>query len=197
MSKDTQPIIIIGFMAAGKTTVAAALAERLGCGLVDLDQFIEQREGRSIRAIIDEEGEQAFREIESEALSEALRTDSPCVIALGGGAWTIERNRALIHQHTLSTVWLDAPFELCWRRIEDGINIRPLAREQEKARQLYDERRALYSQAGLHVEVDEGRSSQAIAEVIARALSLQPRGNNDQAQRRRESVEGSETTEER
>ena len=85
MSERARPIIIIGFMAAGKTTVAAALAERLGCRLVDLDQFVEQREGRSIRAIIDEEGEKAFREIESEALGEALKTDSPCIIALGGG----------------------------------------------------------------------------------------------------------------
>lgn len=178
MSERARPIIIIGFMAAGKTTVAAALAERLGCGLIDLDQFIEEREGRSIQAIIDEEGEQQFREIESEALHEALKTDSPCIIALGGGAWTIERNRALIHQHTLSTVWLDAPFDLCWQRIEDGINVRPLARERAKARQLYDERRELYSQAGLRVKVDEGRNSQAIAHVIACALS-QPRGNND------------------
>src|SRR5205085_4667210 len=127
--------------------VAASVAERLGYGLIDLDQFIEQREGRSIRAIIDEEGEKAFREIESEALGEALKTSSPCIIALGGGAWTIERNRSLIHQHTLRTVWLDAPFELCWERIEDGINVRPLARERAKARQLYDERRAIYSQA--------------------------------------------------
>src|SRR5436305_10939235 len=154
MSEDTRPIIIIGFMAAGKTTVAAALAECLGYGLIDLDQFIEQREGRSIQAIIDEEGEQRFREIESEALREVLRTSSPCIIALGGGAWTIERNRALIHQHTLRTVWLDAPFELCWQRIEDGGNVRPLARERTKARLLYDERRALYSQAALRIKVD-------------------------------------------
>src|SRR3954469_9796504 len=160
MSASRQAIVIIGFMAAGKTTVAVALAERLGCDLVDLDQFIEQREGRIIRAIIDGEGEQAFREIESEALSEALKTDSPCIIALGGGAWTIERNRTLINQHTRRTVWLDAPFELCWRRIEDGINIRPLARERAKARQLYDERRAIYSQARLRIKVDESMSAQ-------------------------------------
>jgi shikimate kinase len=166
MSERAQPIIIIGFMAAGKTTVAAALAERLGCGLIDLDQFIEGREGRSIRAIIDEDGEKAFREIESQALDDALKTNSPCVIALGGGAWTIERNRALINEHTRSTVWLDAPFDLCWRRIEDGINIRPLARERAKAHKLYDERRPLYSQAGLRVKVDDSMSAQAIAKLI-------------------------------
>jgi shikimate kinase len=178
MSEDTRPIIIIGFMAAGKTTVAAALAERLGYGLIDLDQFIEQREGRSIQAIIDEEGEKAFREIESEALGDALKTGSPCIIALGGGAWTIERNRALIDQHTRRTVWLDAPFELCWQRIEDGGNVRPLARERAKTRQLYDERRAIYSQAALRIKVDESMSAQTIAEVIVGMLSIQSRGNN-------------------
>jgi shikimate kinase len=164
--------IIIGFMAAGKTTVATALAERLGCGLIDLDRFIEEREGRSIRAIIEEDGEQKFREIESAALSDVLNTGSPCVIALGGGAWTIERNRALINQHTRSTIWLDAPFDLCWRRIADGINIRPLAREEDRARKLYDERRSLYSQAALRVKVDDSKSAQAIAEMIVTALSL-------------------------
>jgi len=179
MSESARTIIIIGFMAAGKTTVAAALAQRLGCGLIDLDRFIEEREGRSIRAIIDEEGEQKFREIESAALSDALKTNSPCVIALGGGAWTIGHNRALINEHTRHTVWLDAPFDLCWQRIEDGINIRPLARERAKAHKLYDERRALYSQATLRVEVDDSKSARAIAEIIARTLSIQTRGEGN------------------
>ena len=181
MSGRAQPIIIIGFMAAGKTTVAAALAERLGCGLIDLDQFIEEQQGRSIRAIIDEEGEQKFRKIESAALSDALKSHNSSVIALGGGAWTIERNRALINEHTQYTVWLDAPFDLCWRRIEDGINIRPLARQRAKAHKLYDERRPLYSQAGFRMTVNNSLSAQAIAELIVTALSLQSRRGNDKA----------------
>ncbi|HEX8888006.1 MAG TPA: shikimate kinase [Pyrinomonadaceae bacterium] len=166
MSERAQPIIIIGFMAAGKTTVAAALAEHLGCGLIDLDQFIEEREGRSIRAIIDEDGEQKFRKIESAALSDALKSHNSSVIALGGGAWTIERNRTMIDEHHGYTIWLDAPFDLCWRRIEDGINIRPLARQRAKAHKLYDERRPLYSQAGLRVKVDDSMSAEAIAKLI-------------------------------
>ena len=176
MSERAQPIIIIGFMAAGKTTVAAALAERLGCGLIDLDHFIEEREGRSIRAIIDEDGERKFREIESAALRDALKTNSPSVIALGGGAWTIERNRTMIDEHHGHTVWLDAPFDLCWRRIKDGSNIRPLAREEDKARQLYDERRPLYSQAEFRMTVNGSLSAQAIAEIIVTALALQSKG---------------------
>ncbi|HEX8843449.1 MAG TPA: shikimate kinase [Pyrinomonadaceae bacterium] len=179
MSAPKQPIIITGFMAAGKTAVAQALAERLGCLMIDLDQLIAEREGRTAQAIIDEEGEQRFRELESQALSEALERTAACVIALGGGTWTIERNRALIAEHTRHTIWLDAPFELCWERIESENNVRPLARERERARQLYEERRRTYSQAGLRVKVDESASARTVAETIVRALALQTGGHDE------------------
>src|SRR5918911_223736 len=100
----TRPVVITGFMGAGKTTVAGALAERLGRRALDLDEFIAGREGRTAQTIIDEDGEQRFRELETEALREALETDAG-VIALGGGTWTIERNRALVAEHTVLTVW--------------------------------------------------------------------------------------------
>ena len=61
------PVVITGFMGAGKTTVAAALAERLGCRAIDLDEFTAGREGRTAQMIIDEDGEPRFREIETEA----------------------------------------------------------------------------------------------------------------------------------
>src|ERR1051326_2521369 len=175
MNEWQRPIIITGFMAAGKTTIAPALAKHLRCDMIDLDQFIEEREERTIESIIDEDGEARFREIESEALRDALEDESALIIALGGGAWTIERNRVLIHEHHGLTIWLDAPFDLCWRRIENGNYARPLARSRAGARTLYDERRQFYSQADLRVEVDETRSAQEIAEVILAALALQPR----------------------
>ena len=175
MSARRHPIIITGFMGAGKTVVAAALAERLGCKMIDLDQFIAEREGRTAQAIIDEEGDPRFREIETEALREALKTDAG-VIALGGGTWTIERNCALIGEHTIRTVWLDAPFELCWQRIETENSVRPLARERAKARKLYDARRALYCQASLRVKVDGSQSARTISSAIVRALALQTGG---------------------
>jgi shikimate kinase len=85
MTERTQPIIITGFMGAGKTSIASALARRLACAMIDLDQFIREREGRTPQAIIDEDGEQRFREIEAQALREALETDGARIIALGGG----------------------------------------------------------------------------------------------------------------
>ncbi|HEY0384961.1 MAG TPA: shikimate kinase, partial [Pyrinomonadaceae bacterium] len=85
---------------------------------------------------------------------------------LGGGTWTLERNRALIREHGCVTVWLDAPFALCWQRINSAPGARPLATDMERARTLYDERRTLYELAALHVEAAAGRSAGEIAAEI-------------------------------
>jgi shikimate kinase len=153
-----QRIVVTGFMGAGKTTVARSLAERLACVFVDLDQFICEREKRTIAAIIDEEGLHEFRRIETNALRDVLKNDSARVLALGGGAWTIERNRRLILQHGAVTVWLDASFELCWQRIIAEDDSRPLARDRKRAQQLFLERIGIYQLAQLHIRIDEAKS---------------------------------------
>lgn len=175
-NQQGRPVVITGFMGAGKTTVATALAERLGCRMIDLDRFLAEREGRTAQVIIDEDGEPRFREIESLALSDALENGAAEVIALGGGTWTIERNRELVAEHGGRTVWLDAPFELCWQRIENAIHTRPLARERSEAHKLYHERRAHYSQETLRLKLREDMSARAIAEVIVWMMSLQTKG---------------------
>jgi shikimate kinase len=167
---DRARILITGFMAAGKTTVAAALARRLDCRMLDLDEFIVERAGRSIQAIIDEDGEAQFREAEAHALREALENSTARVIALGGGTWMSARSRTLIAAHNCFTVWLDAPFELCWQRIIRANDVRPLARDKEQARHLYEERRALYELAALRVRISEGADAGTVATEIANAL---------------------------
>jgi len=164
-------ILITGFMAAGKTTVAALLAHKLGCPMLDLDQFIVEREGRSIHTIIEEEGEARFREIEERALSEALENKQARIIALGGGTWTSERNRSMIARHNALTIWLDVPFELCWQRITgDQALVRPLARDFAQARRLYDSRREQYKLADLRVAVTEEQSASMIAARIESSI---------------------------
>jgi shikimate kinase len=171
MKRRTQPIIITGFMGAGKTTTATALSRQLSCTMIDLDCFITERMGRTPQAIIDEDGEARFRELESQALGEVLEAGHARIIALGGGTWTIPQNRALINERGGFTVWLDAPFELCWRRIEREGEVRPLGRDFSQARELYDKRRAVYDEAMLRVEASEDKPAEMLAAEIADALN--------------------------
>lgn len=178
MNSLPQTIVLTGFMGAGKTTIAASLARQLTCPLADLDAMISERERRSVPTLIREDGEARFRAIETSALREALESRAAeaasLVIALGGGAWTLERNRALIREHQGFTVWLDASFELCWQRITRTQEERPLARTRRDTRLLYDERRPLYELAALRVEVSEERSAAKVAAEIIQTLQSLP-----------------------
>jgi len=144
-------IVITGFMGSGKTRIARELARRLSLPMVDLDERITEREGRSPAQLINDEGEEAFRVIESSALRELLEEDSARVIALGGGAWIQEVNRNLIDQHGCVSVWLDVPFEVCWARIETSGEDRPLGRTKEQAQTLYEQRAPIYRLAKVRV----------------------------------------------
>jgi shikimate kinase len=165
-------IIITGFMGSGKSTIARQLALILDRELVDLDHTIAAQVGRTAQEIIEQDDEDSFREIETRTLCGVLEKSFPAVIALGGGAWTIGRNRNLIQQHGGITIWLDAPFELCWERILISGGGRPLARDEAQARMLYAERRPVYALARVHVEVVATKSSDNISAEIAVALGL-------------------------
>jgi len=165
-------IIITGFMGSGKTTIARALAQILGWEMLDLDHVIAEREGRTAREIIEQDGEESFREIETRIIREVLENSPMGVIALGGGAWTLERNRNLINKHGCVTVWLDAPFELCWERILLSGNSRPLAHDEGQARTLYAQRRPQYALAKLPVRLVANRSTDEISAEIAARLRV-------------------------
>jgi shikimate kinase/RimJ/RimL family protein N-acetyltransferase len=171
-------IVIVGFMGCGKSTFAADLARRLGGSMIDLDAVITEVEGRSPGEIIPQDGEVAFREIETAALQRVLEETDAQVIALGGGAWTIDLNRALIDQHECLTVWLDAPFDCCWERITaHSDTVRPLASDRESARALYESRRASYCLAHLRIDANQNDIVDQIQSALARCecpFDLQP-----------------------
>lgn len=160
-------IVIIGFMACGKTTVARELARQLDAEFIDLDSFVTDAKGRSPAEIIETDGEPAFRRIETAALNEVLKAGEVKVIALGGGTWTVPANRTLIALHDCATVWLDAPFDLCWERIVvGGDSVRPLAPDRETALQRYKSRRDDYALAEHRITVSASDSQQTIANQI-------------------------------
>ncbi len=169
----TTQIVIIGFMGTGKSTVARALASRLDGGMLDLDELITSNEGRSPAEIIEVDGEDYFRAIETRTLREVLQEGLARTVSLGGGAWTIALNRQLISNHGVFTVWLDAPFELCWSRIENGREARPLARSRELAEELYDNRREVYALANARIQIDDDETALEIAARVFHEFSRQ------------------------
>jgi shikimate kinase len=173
-----RPIVVTGFMGSGKSTVARALSRVMRGKMIDLDRFITQRSGRSPKEIIDEDGEPAFRAVETRFLTEVLTSGAARVIALGGGAWTRPENRVLIAEHHGQVVWLDAPFEVCWQRIADSGSERPLARDREQAKKLYHSRRPIYQLAALRVETDGALSHAEMASRIADVLAQRRRSGD-------------------
>lgn len=163
----TDAIYLVGFMGSGKTTIGKALAAELGWPFLDLDDDIEASAGRSIASLFDEDGEDVFRDAEHAALAARVNQagrGEPFVLALGGGAFTFERNRDLISGHGLS-VWLDCSFETALRRVA-GFEHRPLARDPEKFRRLFESRRPAYSQATLRVPIHSDDPRTAVTQIL-------------------------------
>ncbi|HJU93763.1 MAG TPA: shikimate kinase [Pyrinomonadaceae bacterium] len=158
-------IVITGFMGCGKSRIARELARRLNLTMVDLDERITEKEGRSPAQLIVEEGEKTFRSIESAVLRDSLQADNARVIALGGGAWIENRNRDLIKEYGYSSVWLDAPFEICWARIETSGEDRPLGRTKEQAQTLYDQRRPIYQLADVRIQIGNEDFDELISKI--------------------------------
>ena len=150
----TDKVYLVGFMGAGKSSVARALGRRLDWKAEDIDARIEQAERRDIPTIFRDSGEPYFRAREREALIDLL-PQRGAVIASGGGTFADASNRELMLRDG-GVVWLDAPFEIILQRVpRDGR--RPLAADRLGMEQLYNQRLAAYRQA--HLRVDAGRGS--------------------------------------
>ena len=161
------PIVIIGFMACGKTEVARVVANELNLKMVDLDEEITWVESRSPAELIREEGEHSFRNIETTSLRRVLERNESIVIALGGGAWIQPTNRQLLATRNATIVWLDTPFEICWTRIERSSEDRPLGSTKEQASELFKQRHPIYGLAAIRIDVP---AADTPAETAAKVL---------------------------
>lgn len=119
-------IFLIGMMGSGKTTLGRQLATELQCAFVDLDAYLEQREGRSIAQLFEQEGQERFREMEREALEAVVQEYDQAVISTGGGAPCFFDNIGFMNRHG-KTFFLDVPVEEILRRLlACDLQVRPL-----------------------------------------------------------------------
>ena len=160
-------------MGCGKSNVARELARRLDVPMIDLDDRITAREGRTPAQLIIETGEDQFRAIETNTLLELLQTKEARVIALGGGAWIEGANRDLIDWYGCVSVWLDTPFAVCWERISTSTEDRPLGKTIEQAEARYNLRRPVYSLARIHIPVTGAESVDQLVSRIEIQLERQ------------------------
>lgn len=166
---EEKRVILTGFMGVGKSTVAKHLAHLLECQRIDLDSVIVESENRTIAEIIEQEGIEKFRRIETETLRRILEAEAK-IIALGGGAWTVEENRRLIKARGFTTVWLESTFEHCWLNISASKRVRPLARNKSDARKLFEERQRVYCLADWHFIIKPELNSFEVAKQIAEEI---------------------------
>jgi shikimate kinase len=160
-------IYLVGFMAAGKSTVARALAARLKWRAEDVDELIEARERRPIAEIFAKNGEPYFRAAERDILKLLLPLRH-VVVATGGGTFMDLENRTAINMDGVS-VWLDVPFEELLARIpSDGS--RPLAADRAQMERLFAARVAAYSTASLRIDAADAHAED-VAERILDALA--------------------------
>ena len=173
-ASGVRAVFLVGFMGAGKSSVGRALSRRLGWPFEDLDERIQAREGRPIEQIFRQSGEAEFRRAEHAALRELLAdlSSRPRVVALGGGTFVHTSNAELLLAETgVQAIFLDAPVEELFRRCQQEQLERPLRRDLDEFRHLYEARRPSYLTAGLRIETG-GKDIEAVAAEVACVLGL-------------------------
>jgi shikimate kinase len=167
----TKPIVLVGLMGAGKTSVGRRLAEKLGIPFVDADHEIEAAAGKTIAEIFADHGEPYFREGERRVIQRLINNGAQ-VLATGGGAYMNDETRARIQEHGV-TVWLKAALPLLMKRVSKRQD-RPLLKTEDPEavmRNLIEKRYPVYGQADVTVESRDVQHGQMVNDVI-RALAL-------------------------
>jgi len=165
-------IVLVGLPGSGKTTVGELAAGRLGAPFVDLDRLIEHRAGRSVERIFAEQGEEGFRNLETEAGLAALLSGEPAVIAPGAG-WFTDPARLGRTSELGYAIYLRTSPRIAAQRLGSHAG-RPLLKGFDltlRLAQLLQQREAGYLQAPAAVSTDELSPAEVAAEVVALARS--------------------------
>jgi shikimate kinase len=162
-------VYLIGLMGTGKTTVGRLLAEHLQYGFLDTDDVITKATGRTINELFAQEGEEAFRSLESDVLSKVC-VHTRLAVATGGGIILRRQNWSYL-QYGL-VIWLDAPVDVLYERLATDTT-RPLLQDadpKEKLRKLALERQPMYSEADLHITIAQHETPEEIAQKIISSI---------------------------
>ena len=150
----SKPVVLIGMMGTGKSFLGARLARAFNVSFIDTDTVIEKTQSSSIAEIFSIQGENYFRDLEFQTIKSSLEQKNS-VIAVGGGAYTFQRNQEIIDTIGIS-VWLEASAEILWQRIK-GNDKRPLLKQANsllKLRELLEIREKDYARAQLRFRTD-------------------------------------------
>jgi len=164
-----RPVVLVGMMGVGKTSIGKRLAARLGMDFVDADEEIERAAGMSIAEIFEKFGEPYFRDGERRVIARLIE-GAPKIIATGGGAFINDETRALILDQTLS-IWLDADIKILAERVSRR-NHRPLLTGRDPVQVLTELgkiRNPIYATANMHVRSDTSPHSRTV-DIIVKAL---------------------------
>lgn len=189
-------IYLVGMMGAGKTTVGELLAKEMGYKFFDTDSLITQVAGKSIPEIFAEDGEPAFRVLESQVLGE-ISSYTRLVVATGGGIVVNQQNWSYLHQGLV--VWLDVPISVLVARLQSDMatqpqgdrqiaNQRPLLQDtnqdtnqinnlEQRLQDIFMQRQAMYAEADLKISISALQTHQAVKEQILELIPTVLRKN--------------------
>lgn len=162
-------VLLVGMMGAGKTTVGRALAERTGWPYRDNDELVAEIAGLDTRSLLEERGEPALRDAESQALRRALTTEPPFIAGIAGGVVMAADDRSRLHDADGLVVYLHAPVDALVERVGSGEG-RPWLRPDPRTalQRLYDGREPLYREvADIVVDVEFGAPEDHAATILA------------------------------
>ena len=164
-------IVLLGYMASGKSTIGREISKKLDMKFIDLDDYISKREKRSISEIFKVEGEIYFRKIESLYLGEILNSKDSFILSLGGGTPCYSNNMELILNSEASSIYIKADIKTLASRLTAEKNKRPLVADLEDdkliefvAKHLF-ERRFFYEQASITVHTEDKSIEEIITEI--------------------------------
>jgi shikimate kinase len=161
-----RPVVLVGLMGVGKSTVGRRLAKRLGLAFIDSDSAIEDAAGYPAAEIFERFGEQDFRDGERRLVARLIESEVR-VIATGGGAYVDPETRKLLNERAI-TIWLDAPIDILTERTgrrDTRAQLRTGDPKETLAR-LSEERRPSYEEAHIHVKSGDGAHKEVVDAIV-------------------------------